>query len=230
MKNILILISLFSVSFGALSAHHEEDESSKVMQGNNFAYLSSYTIPAGANPSSLQKSLIKNIESQEEAGYNMCGLLRHQFGGDRAFYTYCYFDNWDQFAEINDSAEPAARESRQLHGDHSDNLVAMVERNLTKQTKYILMANYTFGPYLTDNQKRANAATIFTAYNTAFDGCNMMEHIWGPEQAWYFVCGYDSYADFAKKVEVLSEIHETELADMKLDVLEHSDNLMTRIK
>ena len=47
MKNILILISLFSVSFGVLSAHHEKDESSKVMQGNNFAYLSSYTIAAG---------------------------------------------------------------------------------------------------------------------------------------------------------------------------------------
>ena len=79
MKNILILISLFSVSFGVLSAHHEKDESSKVMQGNNFAYLSSYTIPAGANPSSLQKSLIKNIESQFFIPNNECLSLHSVF-------------------------------------------------------------------------------------------------------------------------------------------------------
>ena len=72
MKNILILISLFSVSFGALSAHHEKDESSKVMQGNNFAYLSSYTIPAGANPSSLQKSLIKILNLKKKLAIT-CG-------------------------------------------------------------------------------------------------------------------------------------------------------------
>jgi hypothetical protein len=57
-----------------------------------------------------------------------------------------------------------------------------------------------------------------------------MEHFWGPEQAWYFVCGYDSYADFANKVAVLSEIHETELADLKLDVMDHSDDLMIRVE
>ena len=92
------------------------------------------------------------------------------------------------------------------------------------------MARYTFGPYLIDNEKRANASTIFSAYDSAFGGCNMMEHLWGPEQARYFVCGYDSYADFGAKVAAVSDIHENELADMKLDVLEHSDELMIRIK
>ena len=41
----------------------------------------------------------------------------------------------------------------------------------------------------------------------------MAEHMWGPELTWNFYCGYDSYADWAKKVEVLSVIHEEELAD-----------------
>jgi hypothetical protein len=58
----------------------------------------------------------------------------------------------------------------------------------------------------------------------------MMEHFWGPELAWQIVCGYDSYADFAKKVAVLGKIHEEELADLKLDVLNHSDNLLTRVE
>ena len=58
----------------------------------------------------------------------------------------------------------------------------------------------------------------------------MAEHMWGPELTWNFYCGYDSYADWGKKVEVLSAIHEKELADMKLDVMDHSDHLMTRVQ
>jgi len=45
-----------------------------------------------------------------------------------------------------------------------------------------------------------------------------------------FYCGYDSYADWATKVEALSAIHEEELADVKLDILDHSDHLMVRVK
>ena len=183
MKNILIVLSLLSTSFFALSAHHEEDETATKVQENNFAYLSSYTMPAGSNADRMADSLKKDVDSLEKGGYNACGLLRHQFGGDRAFYSYCFFDSWEQFAEINDSNEPAARASRQLYGDHSDHLVAVTEKNLTKMTPYVLMASYTFGPYLTDNEKRANAKVLFSAFDTAFGGCNMMEHFFGPEQA-----------------------------------------------
>ena len=38
-----------------------------------------------------------------------------------------------QFAEIND--KPGAGDVRQLYGDHSDNLVAIVEKNLTKNNR-----------------------------------------------------------------------------------------------
>ena len=230
MNKFLLVIPLI-FSFAAFSAHHENGDHSDVkMMEHNFAYLSSYTMPAGSNADRIAKSLLENVNTLEEDGYNVCGLLRHQFGGDRAFYSYCYFDSWEQFAKINDSNEPVTREPKQIYGDHTDNIVAMVEKNLTKATPHVLMATYTFGPYLTDNEKRANAKTIFNAYDSAFGGCNLMEHFWGPEQAWYFVCGYENYADFANKVGVLSGIHETELADLKLDVMDHSDDLMIRVK
>ena len=78
--------------------------------------------------------------------------------------------------------------------------------------------------------KEDNAKTLFAAYDKAFGGCNMTEHMWGPELTWNFYCGYDSYADWAKKVEVLSAIHEEELADLDLGVLNHSDHLMVRVE
>ncbi|MDC3359552.1 hypothetical protein OAX97_00490 [Gammaproteobacteria bacterium] len=225
----LIFISVFSLTL--MSAHHEggHEKVAKKFE-NNFAYMSTYTMPAGSYADRIAKSLLENVKSLEEDGYNVCGLLRHQFGSDRAFYSYCYFDSWEQFSKINDNAEPASREPKQLYGNHSDNLLAIMEKNLTKRTQYILMATYEFAPYLTDNEKRANANILFSAYDRAFEGCNLMEHFWGPEQAWYFVCGYQSYADFGQKTSALGEIHENELADLKLDVLKHSDDLMVRVE
>ena len=228
MKHIFSLCML-ALSFSLAAAHHEEGKQSVDMHENNLVYISTYTQPAGGNPETLKRSLLKNIATLEEDGYNACGMLRHQFGGDRAFLTYCYFDNWDQFAEINDSDEPLARGSKQLFGDHTDKLAAVVERNLTKPTTYVLEAKYSFGPYLTDNQRRANAKILFDVYDRAFGGCNMTEHFWGPELTWNFYCGYDSYADFGKKADLVSKIHEAELADLKLDVMNHSDHLWVRV-
>jgi hypothetical protein len=228
MKHLLSLC-VFAFSFGINAAHHEEAEKSVDMHENNFVYISTYTQPAGGNPETLKRSLQKNIATLEKNGYNSCGMLRHQFGGDRSFLTYCYFDDWDQFAEINDNNEPIAGGSRQLFGDHTDKLAAVVVRNLTKRTPYVLEAKYSFGPYLTNNERRANAKILFDAYDKAFGGCNMTEHFWGPELTWNFYCGYDSYADWGKKVDALSIIHEEEIADLKLDVKDHSDHLMVRV-
>ena len=149
------------------------------------------------------------------------------------FYTYCYFDSWEQFAEINDNAdEPLTREPKQLYGDHSDNLLAMVEKKSKEEDALCSYGNLFFWTLSTNliMKKELMLEKYFGAYDTAFGGCNLMEHILGPEQAWYFVCGYDSYADFAKKVKVIGDIHESELADVKLDVLEHSDDLMVRVE
>ena len=85
---------------------------------NNFAYLSTYTMPAGSNPATLAKSLLKNVEDLKKEGYNNCGLRRHAFGRDRAFYRYCYFDSWEQFAEIKYKVDNA--DERQRYGEHED--------------------------------------------------------------------------------------------------------------
>ena len=71
---------------------------------------------------------------------------------------------------------------------------------------------------------------LFDAYNEAFEGCVMAEHAWGPEMAWYFYCGYESYTDFAKKSSALGDLYESGLADAKTDIRNHSDDLMVRIK
>jgi hypothetical protein len=229
MKHLFSLCVL-AFSFSVSAAHHEEGEHSSDMHSNSFVYISTYVQTVGKNPEVLKKDLLKNISTLEENGYNACGMLRHQFGGERSFMTYCYFDDWDQFAKINDNSEPLGGNPKQLFGDHTDKLAAVVVRNLTKPSTYVLEAKYSFGPYLTDNERRANAKTLFAAYDKAFGGCNMAEHMWGPELTWNFYCGYDSYADWAKKVEVLSVIHEEELADLELGVLNHSDHLMVRVE
>ena len=91
-----------------LLAVHHEGEGHSMKDKNNFAYLSTYVIPDNTNPKKLEKSLLGNVETLEANGYNVCGLLRHQFGAERGFYTYCYFDDFEQFAEINDNQDPQA--------------------------------------------------------------------------------------------------------------------------
>ena len=49
------------------------------------------------------------------------------------------------------------------------------------------------------------------------------------ELAWYVVCGYENYADFNNKANVLAGIHEERLADLKLDVMTHKDDLLIRV-
>ena len=138
MKNLFSILA-FGLSLSLYAGHHEEGEKDASMHENNFVYISTYTQPAGGNPERLKKSLLKNLDTLEANGYNRCGMLRHQFGGGRSFLTYCYFDSWEQFAEINDSNNPIAGGGpRQLYGDHTDKLAAVVVRNLTKQTPYVL--------------------------------------------------------------------------------------------
>ena len=229
MKNFLTILIL-GLSTTIFAAHHEETDSPESEHEYNFAYNSTYTIPAGSQPQRVERSILENLATLEENGYYNCGLLRHQFGGERAYYSYCYFDSWEQFGEINDSNAPAAREPNQLYGDHSDHLVTIVERNIMKRTPYVLRATYSFGPFLTINEMRDRAKMLFDAYNEAFEGCVLAEHAWGPENAWYFYCGYESYTDFAKKSSALGDLFESGLADAKTDIRNHSDDLMVRIK
>ena len=222
---IFFILPIISLSIFVSSNHHEEAVKTSMSHENNFAYLSTYTMPAGSNPATLAKSLLKNVEDLKKEGYNNCGLLRHAFGGDRAFYSYCYFDSWEQFAEINDNVDNA--DVRQLYGDHEDRLVAVDEKNLGP-SKYLVMANYSFGPYLTMVEKAERAKKLFDVYDQGFGGCNMMSHVWGPGLEWQIVCGFDSYADFAKKNAALAPLIQP-LMTQKLDILNHSDDIMVRV-
>ena len=68
MKFFLIL-PIISLSIFIQSNHHEEVNKSSMNHENNFAYLSTYTMPAGSNPATLAKSLMKNVEDlKKEVG------------------------------------------------------------------------------------------------------------------------------------------------------------------
>jgi len=220
--SLFILSSSIILADGHMDARKNADMKK---YENNFAYLSTYTIPAGSNPATLSKSLLKNVEQLKKDGYNNCGLLRHAFGGDRAFYSYCYFDTWEQFAKINDNA--AGLDVRQLYGDHDDRLVSVDKKNLGP-SQYLVMATYSFGPYLTIGERAERAQIIFDIYDEGFGGCNMMSHVWGPGLEWQIVCGFDSYTEFAqinKKLQPLTAV----LVNQKLDILSHSDDIMIRV-
>jgi len=57
----------------------------------------------------------------------------------------------------------------------------------------------------------------------------MMEHGWGPEMAFYFVCGFDNYKELASAMDnIMSRVDE--LYNAKLDILDHSDDIMIRVE
>ena len=126
MKNILITF-LLCLSFFAFSEHHEEEEKGS----NNYQLISTYEIANGQNPDMLSKWLQNYQKDQESYGYNNCGIYQHQFGGIRAFYTYCNFDNFDQFAEIMKKSDKDNNTSaRQNFASHTDNFVSVIQRNM----------------------------------------------------------------------------------------------------
>ena len=77
-------------------------------------------------------------------------------------------------------------------------------------------------------ERAERAKKLFDVYDQGFGGCNMMSHVWGPGLEWQIVCGFDSYADFAKKNAALAPLIEP-LTTQKLDILNHSDDIMIRV-
>lgn len=225
MKRIFLSLIMFTSAL-IIAGHHEE---SQPMRDSNFAVLSSYTIAAGTKPSKLEKELLEYISGEEERGFNNCGLLRHQFGSDRAFYSYCYFEDYDHLAEIMDNTSAATADARQTYSTHIDNIVSFNIRNIKKATKYVVWSTTTFGPYLTAAERKDRAIEYFDYYDKGFGGCNMMEHGWGPEMAFYFVCGFDSYKELSQAMDnITSRIDE--LYNAKLDILDHSDEILIRVE
>ena len=220
------LLILMSTNFFA--AHHEKDEKTV---SNEYVLLSTYEISSGQNPADLEKELINLQKTQLENGYNDCGVYRHHFGGQRAFYTFCLFDDLNHFAKIMDKTLSATQStSPQSYSAHTDNIVKVLERNATKIHPFLLLSKFEWGPYLTGSGQIESANKLFSAYKRSFGECNLSQHRFGPEMAVYITCGFKDYADFAVKATSLDEIWSKELMDEKLDIRNHSDDLLILVE
>ena len=215
------------VFFGlAVGAHHEEEKKS----ADNYVLMSTYEIAAGQNPADLEKELIALQTQQEADGFNNCGLYRHQYGGMRAFYGYCFFSDYDQFDAIQKKSQAnGAMETAQTYASHSDNLLHVQKRNLKTAPENLVFMTWKFGPFLTINERQERADVLFEAFDRAFGGCNQYFHAWGPEMAHYVSCGFKDFVDFGKKDAAINEIIAKELGNTKLDIKDHSDDLLVRI-
>jgi hypothetical protein len=227
MRNILIM-ALIMYSSNIFSAHHEETN----LSDNNHMLLSTYEIAPGQNPADLEKELASLQIQQEEDGYNDCGLYRHWYGGQRAFYAYCFFKDFEQLDAIHKTAE--ANEDRmeitQNYSSHTDHILDVQKLNMGKAPKNNVWMSWKFGPYLTLTEKQERAEMLFDAFNRAFGGCDLYFHSWGPELAHYISCGFENFADFGKKHVAINKILEEELSSADLDLLEHADDLLTLVQ
>ena len=115
-------------------------------------------------------------------------------------------------------------------GDHSDNIVSMVHDNLEGFPNYLMHVTNTFGPYLTNADRMDRANTFFDFYDSTFGGCDMLNHQWGPEIAVYFLCGFDDYHSFATAIDNIDPAQSEMMQTTRLDVVEHSDDILILIE
>ena len=222
-KLLTIVIAMFALIISTEEQIVEENLTAHML-------LSTYEIAAGSSLRTLEKDLLKNVKDEEGRGFNDCGLYRHQFGGQRAFYQYCYFSDFEHFAKIMEAETIVNPNERQIFSSHSDHILNTLERNLTAAPNYLLFTEYQFDSALTNNGKTEQAEEIFAVYNEAFGGCNLYQHYWGPEQAYYFSCGYSDYRDFANKTKQVSELMSSTLGNKSLHISSHSDDLLVLIQ
>lgn len=224
----IILFSLALVSLNLLADGHEANESSD----NQYMLLSTYEIASGQNPADLEKELVQLQLDQESYGFNDCGLYQHWYGGERAFYAYCYFSDFDQFESIRlkSEADDDRMAITQNYSNHTDHILELQKANLINAPDNLLWMKWKFGPYLTIIERQERVETLFDAFNRSFGGCSLYNHSWGPEIAHYMSCGFENFSDFGKKHDAINKILGEELATAKLDILEHSDDLLTLIQ
>ena len=228
MKNIL-LTALLVFGSASFAMHHEKSEETASVHANNSALLSTYGLAKGSAYAPLQRELIQYQKDQMKAGFNACGLYRHEFGEMRGFYTFCYFDDLYQLAKIMDNEEPNLNE-KQNFDSHTDHIVAIVEKHMTIAPNYILNMRWNFDmTTLTLNEAAAEAKGLFDHFLEAFGACNLYDHQWGPENAWYMSCGFDDYKDFADKANKIYAIIGEKMGDKNMHVISHSDDLLVRV-
>lgn len=228
MKMIKIMVA-FTLLTWLLPSQADQHEAAAT-DSNHYVLHSVYEIAYGQNPDALEKDLITYQKNQEELGFNNCGLYKHEYGSQRAFYSFCYFNDFDQFGAIMKKAEAAGTGSGiQNFASHTDNILEVQQRNLKASPTRVVYMTWRFGPYLTLAERQARADQLFDVFSRGFGDCNLYHHAWGSELAHYISCGFKDYADFGKKYGAVNKILADEMMDAKLDILEHSDEIVVKI-
>ncbi|MBT3427050.1 MAG: hypothetical protein HOL98_07585 [Gammaproteobacteria bacterium] len=221
-----VVFAVLSWSWQSWANHHEE----VVADSNHYVLHSIYEIAYGQDPDTLEAELVTYQKGQEALGFNNCGLYKHEYGSQRAFYTFCYFNDFDQFGAIMKKAEAAGTGTgAQNFATHSDNILEVQQRNLKASPDRVAYMTWRFGPYLSLADRQARADQLFDVFSRAFGECNLYHHAWGSDLGHYMSCGFKDYTDFGKKYNAVNKILSDELMDAKLDILEHSDELLIKI-
>ena len=88
LNQLLTFIPLaFWFSYSTADGHGEADSNAYVLH-------SEYEIATGQDPATLSAELVEYQKNQEAYGFNNCGVYQHQFGTQRGFYTFCYFNDF----------------------------------------------------------------------------------------------------------------------------------------
>ena len=231
MKTIVRLLSYFFTTASfilptiAWGEHHEENKA-----GNNYMLLSAYEVGQGQSMLELQKEAISIAERRESDGFNNCGVYRHQFAGSRLVYVYCYFDHYGQLDAVQKKgASRGMPSAKQSYASHNDNILQVQQRNLDKAPENMVFLTFTFGSDLTLNQRQQSANTLFDAFNKAFQACNLYTHSWGAELGHYISCGFSDFADFEQKDKRINATLANDLADAKLGIQSHKDDMLRKV-
>jgi hypothetical protein len=226
MFNVIAVLVVLGWVLQSQADHHE----TTAADSNQYVLHSVYEIAHGQNPDDLETELVAYQKNQESLGFNNCGLYKHQYGSQRAFYSFCYFNDFDQFEIIMKKADAAETGSViQNFASHTDNILHVQQRNMKASPAHAVYMTWRFGPYLSLTERQARADQMFDIFTRGFGDCNLYYHNWGSDLAHYMSCGFKDYADFGKKDGAVNKIIEDELMEAKLDILEHSDELLIKI-
>jgi len=219
-----LLIGALSVSLSAGAEHHEEKPAALP-----YALWSTYEIAPGQTPAEVQASLETYLKAEETRGFDNCVMYRHEIGSERSFYTACTFKDMHHFAKINDSAPPAASSERQLFAAHMDHVVMMTKLGMKTLPNYLMFATTTFSSDLSVAEQQANAEDFYSIYGDAFGGCNQYQHLWGPELAYYAICGFDNYKALANATDVILGEKAKKIMTTHFHITTHRDDILVKV-
>jgi hypothetical protein len=106
-----VMALALSATPAAFADNHEEEDL-------GMALFSIYGYAPGMAPAELEEGMVQYQKDQEKAGFDNCGLYRHEFGATRGVYTYCYFKDMEQFGKIMDAEPSEAVTEPQAFGQH----------------------------------------------------------------------------------------------------------------